>query len=57
MQQYFVNYIRTGDPNGNGLPAWPANTGHENRLLILDEDIRMEKDPFAMLYPVLDDEP
>ena len=57
MQQYFVNYIRTGDPNGNGLPAWPANTGQENRLLILDEDIRMETDPFAMLYPVLDNEP
>jgi para-nitrobenzyl esterase len=57
MQQYFVNYIRTGDPNGEGLPEWPANTGTENRLLVLDETIRMEADPFAMLYPVLDDEP
>ena len=57
MQQYFVNFIRTGDPNGTGLPEWPANTGAENRLLILDEDIRMGTDPFAMLYPVLDAEP
>jgi len=57
MQQYFVNFIRAGDPNGEGLPEWPVNTGTENRLLALDETIRMETDPFAMLYPVLDDEP
>ena len=57
MQQYFVNFIRTGDPNGEAMPEWPANTGADNRLLVLDEDIRMETDPFAALYPVLDDEP
>ena len=57
MQQYFVNFIRTGDPNGEGLPEWPANTGAVNRVLVLDETIRMDADPFAMLYPLLDDEP
>ena len=56
MQRYFVNFIRTGNPNGEGLPEWPANTGAENRLLVLDGEIRMEKDPFSPLYPILDNE-
>jgi len=30
--------------------------GKENRLLVLDETIRMETDTFSVLYPVLDDE-
>ncbi len=24
MQEYFANFIKKGDPNGKGLPEWPA---------------------------------
>ena len=56
MQQNFINFIRTGNPNGKGLPEWSANTGAQDRVLILNQEIRMETDPFAGLYPILDKE-
>ncbi|MFS2003325.1 carboxylesterase/lipase family protein [Duganella sp. CT11-25] len=37
MQSYFVNFIKTGNPNGAGLPEWPqASAGAGSRLIHLD---------------------
>ncbi len=32
MQAYFVNFIKTGNPNGQGLPDWPAYRPDNNYM-------------------------
>lgn len=54
MQQYFVNFAKTGDPNGEGLPKWEARTVGNNLLLQLDTGIKMTEDPNEKLYDIID---
>ncbi len=39
MQGYWVNFARAGDPNGAGLPAWPAQTAQSDGVLVFDTPI------------------
>jgi para-nitrobenzyl esterase len=52
MQEYFANFIKTGDPNGRGLPAWPK-FGAGQRLVI-DVNTRAEADKTRPRYQFLD---
>jgi para-nitrobenzyl esterase len=36
MSSYWVNFAKTGDPNGAGLPAWPAFSPSAQNAMIFD---------------------
>ena len=54
IMEYYVNFIKTGDPNGPGLPVWPTGTEAPDRVLELGEEIRVIPDPYLALYPLID---
>ena len=40
---YFLNFIKTGNPNGNGLPKWDAINGQEFApVMLIDANPRQE---------------
>ncbi|HVJ01079.1 MAG TPA: carboxylesterase family protein [Sphingomonas sp.] len=45
MHRYWVDFARTGDPNGAGLPRWPRIDGAEERLLDFQPDGRVVAKP------------
>ena len=47
MQGYFANFIKTGDPNGPGLPTWPRGevTNGQAQHIRIDVETRAEAEP------------
>jgi para-nitrobenzyl esterase len=44
MQGYFANFIKTGNPNGPGLPNWPAAKSGDN-VQVLHIDVNTQAKP------------
>jgi para-nitrobenzyl esterase len=36
IRSYWINFARTGDPNGSGLPQWPAFTEKDQKVMYFD---------------------
>jgi para-nitrobenzyl esterase len=39
MMKYWVQFCKTGNPNGAGLPHWPKFSAELNTYLAFDDDI------------------
>jgi para-nitrobenzyl esterase len=56
MQRLYVNFVRSSDPNGPGVPRWPpANTGGTVQLMRLDVVSASEPDRYRERYLLLDE--
>jgi len=57
FQGYFANFVKTGDPNGPSLPAWPAinmNGDKGGQVQHIDVETRAEPDATRDRYLFLD---
>ncbi len=45
MADSLLNFMKTGDPNGGGLPEWPVYTSENGETMILDDVSEVKNDP------------
>jgi para-nitrobenzyl esterase len=52
MEEYFANFVKTGNPNGSGVPRWPEyKTGQR---MTIDVDTRAEPERIRARYKFLE---
>ena len=53
MKEYWVNFVKWGNPNGEGLPEWKSFAAAPGEVMNLDRKCAMVKDLYIPLYEVL----
>ncbi|HCK89334.1 MAG TPA: carboxylesterase [Erysipelotrichaceae bacterium] len=53
MHTFWVNFITTGNPNGEELPDFEENTTSE-KIMVFGETEEMRSEPYLKLYEILD---
>jgi para-nitrobenzyl esterase len=56
MSNFFANFIKAGNPNGDKLPEWPAAKAGDKQppVMIIDVNSRAEKSTIEPRYDFLD---
>ena len=55
MSTYWVNFAKRGDPNGKGVPKWPAYSNREPQVLYFNQTPHVGPVPSADSLKVLDE--
>jgi para-nitrobenzyl esterase len=45
MAKSFINFVKTGNPNGGGLPTWKPYTSQNGETMVLDDTSMLVNDP------------
>ncbi len=45
MSEYWANFVKHGNPNGPGLPVWPAYTAGEKHVMIMGDTLEAKAIP------------
>jgi para-nitrobenzyl esterase len=54
METYFVNFIKSGDPNGKGLPTWTPMKAGVSEIMVIDVHTHAEKEKHPERYRWMD---
>jgi para-nitrobenzyl esterase len=55
MSSYWVNFAKTGDPNGEGLPVWPAFNENNPEIIELGDDVKATPLPYREQLKFMDE--
>ena len=55
LARYWTNFAKSGNPNGDGVPNWPAFTGSEENWQILNHSISTEQNLNSKKLDVLEE--
>jgi para-nitrobenzyl esterase len=55
MSSYWVNFAKTGNPNGEGLPVWPVFNENTPEVIELGDEVKATPLPFQKQLYLLDE--
>ncbi|RNI31333.1 carboxylesterase/lipase family protein [Rufibacter latericius] len=55
IQEYFANFVKTGNPNGGSLPKWPTASGNPVQYQVIDVNTKTVTEKNRGRYLLLDE--